>query len=293
MTGSVAVLGTGAIGTAVVRRLLATGTDVVAWNRTAARLADLAAAGVRPAATPGEAVAAGDLTLVALTDYRAVLDVLGQLEPPLSGRTIAVLCTGTPDDARAAAERVAALGADYLDAGVQTAPENIGTDDAVILYGGSPDAFARHRDTLSQLSPPRFVGATPEAAAVWDLALFGIWYDAQLGLLRALQLAADAGIDLDEFTQTAATQLGHVVAAAPDTAAELAAADYPRGPASLDEHLPLVRQLVEMRAGSRLGDGGLAEIGRVVERLIDRGHGAAGLTAVLSDQTGAMSTKRL
>jgi hypothetical protein len=173
------------------------------------------------------------------------------------------------------------LGAHYLDAGVQTAPEMIGTDAATIMYSGSRRAFEQHRTTLELLSRPRFVGDSPEAAAIWDLALFGVWYDAQLGLLRALDTVRSAGIDIAEFAETAGTQLGHVVTAVPGTVAELRQGAYPRGPADLIEHHTVIRHLIELRAGRRLGDGGLPDVAATIEALIADDRGGEGLTATI------------
>jgi 3-hydroxyisobutyrate dehydrogenase-like beta-hydroxyacid dehydrogenase len=284
--GRVTVVGTGAIGSAVSRRLLSAGREVVVWNRTANRTTDLVAAGAVAAQSLKAAVMASELTLVTLKTYEAVQDVIDQLDGDLSGRTIVVLCTGSPSDARLACERVKQLGAHYIDGGVQTSPEDIGTDVATILYSGSEAGFERHRPTLGLLSAPRFVGTSPQAAAVWDITLFGVWYDAQLGLLRALEGAMAAGIDIGQFVETAGIQLGHVVDAASGTAAELQDSDYPRGPADLSEHLVVVRQLIEMRAASRLGDGGLSHAADVIEALIRKGRGAEGLTATAGREPG-------
>lgn len=277
----VAVIGTGAIGRAVVGRLLAGGRDVVVWNRTAGRTTDLVAAGARRAESVGEAASSASLVLLTLTDYTAVRQCLAGAGTDLSGRTIIVMCTGTADDARRTARQVAALGADYLDAGVQASPEMIGTEAATILYGGSRPAFEKHRATLDLLSTPRFTGTTPESAAIWDLALFGVWYDAQLGLLRALDTVREAGIDVAEFSRTAATQLGHVVAAVPASVSELLRAEYPAGPATLAEHLAVVRRLIDLRADRGLGDGGLSAVAAGIEALVADGRGDEGLTAVI------------
>lgn len=278
---TVSVIGTGAIGSAVVRRLLAAEHDVTVWNRSESRSAGVVAAGAVPAGSVREAVSASSLVLLTLTDYPAVQDCLAQLDPDLSGTVFVGMYTGTADEARLAAARVDGLGGRYLDAGVQASPEMIGTETATILYSGSRSGFEQHRATLELLSRPRFVGERPEAAAVWDLTLFGVWYDAQLGLLRALDVARAAGIDVPEFAQTASTQLGHVVAAIPDTVSELQRATYPRGPADLTEHLTVVRHLIELRAGLRLGDGGLPAVAARLEALIAAGRGDEGLTATV------------
>ncbi|RKR92893.1 3-hydroxyisobutyrate dehydrogenase-like beta-hydroxyacid dehydrogenase [Micromonospora pisi] len=275
----VAVIGTGAIGGAVVRRLLEGGHDVTVWNRTESRTTELVVAGARRAPSVREALSTSTLALLTLKDQQAVQQCLAQLDTDLPELTVVGMYTGTASEARLAAERVTELGALYLGAGIQAAPETIGSNAATILYSGSRHAFEQHRTTLALLSSPRFVGETPEAAAVWDLALFGVWYDAQLGLLRALESARAAGIDVVEFSRTASAQLGHVVTAVPATVSELRQATYPPGPANLSEHLTVVRHLIELRTGRRLGDGGLPEVAARIETLIEDGRGDEGLTA--------------
>ncbi len=280
-TTRVAVVGTGAIGRAVARRLLADGRDVVVWNRTGDRAAELVGAGATPARSVGEAVSSSPLGLLTLADFAAVRQCLAQLDAHLSGHTIVGMYTGTAAEARLAARRVTELGAQYLDAGIQASPETVGTDAALIVYSGSRPAFERHRTTLELLGTPRFVGEAPEAAAVWDLALFGVWYDAQLGLLRALDVAREAGIDVAWFARTAGAQLGHVVAGVPATVSEVQRGSSPAGPADLTEHLTVVRHLVRLRSGRPLGDGGLAEVAARIEALVSGGRGGEGLTATI------------
>jgi 3-hydroxyisobutyrate dehydrogenase-like beta-hydroxyacid dehydrogenase len=277
----VAVIGTGVIGHAVVHRLLGGGHDVTVCNRTESRAATLVAAGARPARSIREAVSSSLLVFLTLTDYAAVRQCLSQLDTGLSGQTVVGMYTGTSDEARQVAQRVTGMGARYIDAGIQASPEMIGAGTATILYSGSRHAFEQYRTVFELLGTPRFVGESPEAAAVWDLALFGVWYDAQLGLLRALDAAREAGIDVVEFSHTASTQLGHVVSGVPAVVAEMRQATYPPGPANLTEHLTLVRHLLELRADRRLGDGGLAEVAAEIEALVEDGRGSEGLTATV------------
>lgn len=274
----VTVIGTGSIGSAVARALLGAGHRVAVWNRTPSRTAELVEAGATTAASVPDAVRSSELVLATLTDYAAVLEVLRAAADELAGRTLVVLTTGSPEDARLAASEAARMGADYLDAGVQTGPDDIGTDRASFLYSGPAEVFERHRDVLERLGGMRYVGDAPEAAALWDHLLFGVWYDAQLGLLRALAAGHQHGLDLDELAAAAATQLGHVVAAAMPMAHELRDGRYPRGPASLSEHLPVVERLEQLRKGSPLGTGGLEEVRLRLEDQIAAGHGDRGLT---------------
>jgi hypothetical protein len=194
---------------------------------------------------------------------------------------VVVATTGTPHDADAAGTWLAARGLAHVDAGVQTAPDDLGGPRATLLYSGDEEAFCSHRSTLELLGPALWLGPDPRAAATWDQALFGLWYDAQVGLLRALGSVAGAGVSADSFAEAAARQLGHVVEGVGATAREVSDASYPRGPATVHEHLPVVRSLVEARRGSPLGDGGLSALERRLAALSSAGAGDLGLTAAL------------
>jgi 3-hydroxyisobutyrate dehydrogenase-like beta-hydroxyacid dehydrogenase len=276
---TVGVLGTGAVGSRVATVLLAHDRRVTVWNRTAARTQSLVREGATAASTAADAAAAGQLVIACLTDYAAVRAVLDATADVLGGKTFLALTTGSPEEARTAAALAAESGATYLDGGLQSAPDAIGSD-ATIFYSGPVDVFTRHRDTLALLGPARHVGTDPGAAAVQDLALFGLWYDAQLAYLRTLETVRGAGIDVADFAPLAATQLGHVVAGAADTAREITAGNYPRGPADLTEHEPVLEKLVALRAGQRLGDGQLDLALRLVREHIAHGRGDEGLNAI-------------
>ncbi|MCK7626709.1 NAD(P)-dependent oxidoreductase [Streptomyces sp. RS10V-4] len=85
---SVAVLGTGIMGTAMARNLARAGLDVRVWNRTRAKAEPLAADGARVADTPGEAVDGADAVLTMLLDGPAALDAMRQAAPQLAPRTL-------------------------------------------------------------------------------------------------------------------------------------------------------------------------------------------------------------
>jgi 3-hydroxyisobutyrate dehydrogenase len=73
---TVAVLGTGIMGSAVARRLLAEGFAVRVWNRTRERAASLADEGAAPADSPADAVDQADFVITMLSDGGAVERVM-------------------------------------------------------------------------------------------------------------------------------------------------------------------------------------------------------------------------
>lgn len=285
----ITVIGTGAIGSAVATVLLENGRRVTVWNRKRSRLDTLVGRGATASDDVDAAVRGSDLTLVCLTDYQASSEVFDRLRPPVPtgtrAPTVVMLTTGTPEEATAMSTTMGSLGLRFVDAGVQTAPGDVGTDRAVFLYSGSQDGFTEHQTTLDLLGSATWLGQDPAAAAIWDLALFGLWYDAQLGLLRAFDMLPAGADALQAFASAAERQLQHVVDSTAATAGEVIDGDYPRGPASLEEHLPVLSQLRAARQRNRLGLGGIDLAEQITADLIDRGHGAAGLTALFEHRS--------
>ncbi|MFB4316554.1 NAD(P)-dependent oxidoreductase [Actinomadura sp. 21ATH] len=263
---TISVLGLGAMGTALARTFLDHGHPVVVWNRTPGKDGDLVERGATRAATPAEALAAGALGVLCVSDYTAAEAILDGTAPD---RPLVNLTTGTPDQAR----RVAAGRAGYLDGVVQASPAQIGGPDATLLIGGPRAVYERHRKALDLLGTFHFVGEDPGQACLYDLTMHGLWYDAMLAYLRALAFVDDP----EAFAPFAARQFGYVAQSAGDTAREVTSRDYPRGPASLAEHAPVLEHLISVGAER------FREMHALVERRIAQGHGTDGLTSVIEE----------
>ncbi|MGP3941622.1 NAD(P)-dependent oxidoreductase [Streptomyces sp. 6N106] len=80
---SVAVLGTGIMGSGMARNLARSGLDVRAWNRTRSKAEPLGQDGVRVTDTPAEAVDGADVVLTILYDGAAALETMRQAAPAL------------------------------------------------------------------------------------------------------------------------------------------------------------------------------------------------------------------
>ena len=100
----VAVVGLGAMGSRIARRLLAAGHEVVVWNRTAERAAPLVEAGAVGAATPAEAAARAEAVLTMVANPAALRDVTegeaGIAAGVGEGTTVIEMSTVGPDAVR-------------------------------------------------------------------------------------------------------------------------------------------------------------------------------------------------
>jgi 3-hydroxyisobutyrate dehydrogenase-like beta-hydroxyacid dehydrogenase len=191
---AVTVIGLGPMGQAMATALIAAGLRVTVWNRTPSRAAELVAAGATLAPTPADAVVASPLTLLSLTDYRAMYDILDRCADAIGGTTIVNLSSDTPDVTRAAAAWATQHGARFLAAGVMVPAPMVGTDAAYVYYSGPEAVLRSHEAVLRLLGTPRYVGEDPGVAQVWYQAQLAVFLTALSGLLQAAAIASAAGV---------------------------------------------------------------------------------------------------
>ena len=151
----VAVLGLGRMGHPMASRLLAAGTPLTVWNRSAGRGDDLVARGARQARTPADAVYDAEVVLTMLSDPAALQHVLGAPDgvlKTLRRSTLVIDCsTVGPAAARACAAQCTARGAVYVDAPVLGSVPAAEQGTLTILVGGAPADVERARGILAHL----------------------------------------------------------------------------------------------------------------------------------------------
>lgn len=69
---TIAILGTGAMGTAMGEAIINAGHVLIAYNRTAHKTAELAAKGAKVVATAREAIIQSDISIFVMLDSKAV-----------------------------------------------------------------------------------------------------------------------------------------------------------------------------------------------------------------------------
>ncbi|MFF2553774.1 NAD(P)-dependent oxidoreductase [Nocardia sp. NPDC058058] len=196
---SVSVLGLGPMGQAMVRALLKAGVEVTVWNRSRAKVDAMVELGAKPAATVAEALDANAVSVLSLTHYAAMYDVLGQATDHLAGKVIANLSSDSPDAARKGAAWVRSHGAEFISGGFMSAGDNIEHPASYVFYSGPREVFDAHADLLRPLSPQEYLGADDGLAQVFYQALLTIFHPWMLAYDQALALIANSGNDIDRF----------------------------------------------------------------------------------------------
>jgi 3-hydroxyisobutyrate dehydrogenase/2-hydroxy-3-oxopropionate reductase len=156
---TVAILGTGKMGSALARRLAESGFQTTLWNRTRARAE---AVGVGPVAdTPAAAVAGADVVISSLTGADAVRATYGGAQGALSaakGKVFIEMSTAGPDVVAELQPQVTAAGATLVDAPIVGAPPMVLRGAAALLVGGAAADVERVRPVLQAFGEVRHVG---------------------------------------------------------------------------------------------------------------------------------------
>ena len=202
MTASpvIAWLGTGLMGALMAARLAGQGFRVHAWNRTATKAEALAAAGVRPEATPAAAVTPARIVFTTFSDYAATAQVLQEL--PLDGRIVVQMATIGPRQSRELAAQVAAAGGRYLEAPVLGSIPEARAGTLIVMAGGSATDFEAVRPLLAVLGREvRRIGPVGQAAALklalnQLIATLTVAFATSLGFVQRHQVPVDAFMDI-------------------------------------------------------------------------------------------------
>jgi 3-hydroxyisobutyrate dehydrogenase len=190
----VAVVGLGAMGSRIARRLLDSGHELVVWNRDATKALPLTEAGAVAADTPAEAARQAEVVITMVSDPEALAHVTEGPEGVAAGGATTLIqmsTVGTAAIARLATMLPADTG--LLDAPVLGSVAEAEAGTLKIYAGGEKQLVERWTPLLSELGsviPVGPVGAGSAAKLVANATLVGV-----IGVLgEALAVAQGLGL---------------------------------------------------------------------------------------------------
>jgi 3-hydroxyisobutyrate dehydrogenase len=142
-------IGLGIMGRGMVRNLLKAGFGVRVWNRTAARMDELAADGAVATSGPAELAEASDVIITCVSDtpdVQAVIlgdDPRGVIHGVQPGALVIDMSTISPHATRQMAARLEEKGAHMLDAPISGGSEGAQKGTLTIMVGGPADQVQR------------------------------------------------------------------------------------------------------------------------------------------------------
>ncbi len=196
---SATVIGLGPMGRAIVRALLAAGTEVTVWNRSVDKAEAMAELGAHRAESVAEALERNEVIILSLTHYAAMYDVLGQAPERLPDKVIVNLSSDSPERTRAGAGWVRSHGAQFLSGGFMSAGDNIAHPASYIFYSGPREVFDARAELLRPLSPPEYLGVDDGLAQVFYQALLTLFHPWLIGYTQALAVIERSGSEIDQF----------------------------------------------------------------------------------------------
>ncbi len=274
----VTVLGLGPMGRALAAAFVAGGHPTTVWKRTPGRAGELVANGAVEAPELTAAIEASPLVVVCLFDKESVREVLAPAASSLAGRTVAMLTTFTPADARKVSAWLAEHGADYLGGAIMAVPTMIGQPGSQLFYSGPRHLFDTHRATLERLGTSKHVGADVGTSALYETALLSGMYAMFAGYYHGAALIGTAGVSAAEFA-TYFVPFIQAMATAADGAAEfIDQGDYTTDVQSLEFNRSVLHHIVHVSEDQGISPEVPAMVRELMDRQIRAGHGADSAT---------------
>lgn len=212
MTETVGLVGVGAMGTALLSRLLLAGHKVQAYDVSEDRSTAAAAAGAVAASSPAVAASGAQFTHVFVrTDEEAVDAVQGTdgvLDGAEPGSLLMLHSTIMPDTTRRIAEAAVDHGVALVDAPVTAVPRVVAAGEAVFLLGGADEDVARARAQLEPLGKGVWHFGPLGAGNVAKIAKNFINAAERVVLSETLNIVEAGGVDVEQFLEMAVAEDG-------------------------------------------------------------------------------------
>ena len=207
---TIAVLGTGRMGTPIARNLLAAGFPVSVWDRTPARLEALAGDGARPASSPAEAAEGADVVLTMLPDGATVEQVMSGPEGVLAalrpGSVWIQMATIGDEWTQRLAELAVDHRVEYVDSPVSGSdgPARARDGELVVLASGPEEARPRVQSIFDAIGRKTLWLGPAGNGSRFKLVLNN-WLAAQIeAVAETIALTEALGIDPHLFIETIA-----------------------------------------------------------------------------------------
>lgn len=238
------VIGLGAMGATVAKRLVAQGNRTVVWNRTEAKCAPLESAGATVVATAAEALGAAPITLIVLSDTAVAIQILRDLNCDLSGRVVLNFCSGTREDSDRFGSLVQDCGGQYLRGSITSYPRNVGHPDSCFIYSGDAAAFEENRVLLAGLSGEALLLSETDSLALGAAVTIQAFV-AMGGFYEAIAAGARLGADPNQLvTNLHKASRFLFLDAIEDAARRIELQDFNGEQATIDTHVSHVEGLL-------------------------------------------------
>ena len=278
--GDVSVIGTGAMGSALVEVLAASGAEVTVWNRTRGKAEALAGPRVRLADSVAEALASSPLTIVSVSDHELARTLVEDAGQGSDGTVVASTSFATPEQAQDFDTALSANGARYLDLAIPGYPSEVRSGAGMFFVSGDRTAYEAHREWFERIGRTSFVDHTPGAAFTSEIAVVLAYLPMAVSLLQGLRICETQNLSLESFKEMALElypshirRLFERVTEQPDPAARDVEASINVWAQGAEEYLTYLREM-------GLDTGMYEALHRLLRAASEAGHGESDWTRI-------------
>jgi 3-hydroxyisobutyrate dehydrogenase-like beta-hydroxyacid dehydrogenase len=199
------VIGTGALGSAIVSSIARAGFAVTVHDRDGEALASATRAGGTAAESASAVARASDVLLLVLPDSPQIFEVIDEIGAGLvPDSVVLIISTVSPETPVELGRRLAAAGVHVLDCPISGGPARAEAGDLAIMVGGDEAIFERTRPVLAAFGS-RIVRIGPlghgQIAKLANNLMGGVIIE---GIAEGLAFAAKAGVDVQRVAEAIA-----------------------------------------------------------------------------------------
>ena len=200
----IAVLSTGAMGSAFAKTFLKNGLSVTVWNRTQEKATPLVEFGAKLADTVKQAVEQSDVIFALPNPYSVLQDYLlnEEVKSSLADKDIVIMSScKSMDEPQQTLTWLESAGARMVEGKIFAFPSDIGLAHTQLAYCGHATSFEHIKPLLDCLGQANYLGEAITHAFVFESALTS-WYLSNTGaLLNGVALCKAANLPADTFVK--------------------------------------------------------------------------------------------
>lgn len=200
----IAVLSTGAMGSAFAKVFLDSGFSVTVWNRTLEKAQPLSKLGAKVADTVKQAIEQSDVIFTLPNPYSALQDYLltEDIKSALADKIIVIMSScKSMEEPQSTLQWLESAKAKMVEGKIFAFPSDIGLAHTQLAYCGHGESFERIKPLLESLGQAVYLGESITHAFVFESSLVSWYLATSGGLLNGLALCKAANLPLDTFVK--------------------------------------------------------------------------------------------
>ena len=200
----VAMIGLGAMGTALAESLLEDKIEIHIWNRSPNKTEALEQKGASTHLKPHNAIELCDLVVICLSNYDAWKVIVDdkKTQTSLKNKTVVQLSTGSMTEVEDNSSVMKNFGAELIEGSILCFPEQIGTERASIILAGKSKLIKCYESILKIMSPKiSYLGESITAPVVLANAIMSSVLGFSFGLINGAAFCLNGNVPLEAFKE--------------------------------------------------------------------------------------------